>query len=379
MCRCVTKQLRLRIYSVMKVTTAAVSLLVLVASLGCRSTGLSVSQTYEARWRKGVLAHGVDPKLVVYPFEATPQMLEWAKQVDPPASGDLVRLARLQRALFDTGEFQFIYDGNITATAADAFETRRGNCLSFTSLFIALSRGLGMKTSLVTVQRKVEVTHEEDLVVVSRHVVAGYSLAGELYLYDFYVASDEPYIRRRVVDDVTASALYHTNIGSLALKRGDYLGALSNLDLAARLAPGIGAVWVNLGVARRRLGDLTGAARAYERALKNDPGDPSALTNLAYLYRLQGHEAEAKAALQAASKGPSSPFTLIALAGVEEVQGHLKEARHHLLRAKRGYRHVPEVWDALARFASRRGELKRAARYRKKAEKLREKAVASNS
>ncbi|MCG6963936.1 MAG: tetratricopeptide repeat protein, partial [Acidobacteria bacterium] len=203
--------------------------------------------------------------------------------------------------------------------------------------------------------------------------------AGKLYLYDFYVASDEPYIQRRVLDDVTASALYHTNIGSVALKEGDVQGALTNLELATRLAPDVAAVWVNLGVARRRLGNLEGAAQAYEKALKAEPGDPSALTNLAYLYRLEGHEAEAKAALQAASRGPSSPYTLIALAGVEEVQGHLKDARRHLLRARRGYRHVPEVWDALARFASRRGDADRAARYRKKAERLREKAAASNS
>ena len=371
--------LRSRIYLLMKVKVVIICSLGLVLTLACSTTSVSVRQTYEARWRKGVLARGVNPTRVVYPFEATPQMLEWARQIDPPASGDLLRLARLQRALFDTGEFKFVYDGNVTATAADAFETRHGNCLSFTSLFIALSRGLGMRTSLVTVQRKVEVSREEDLVIISRHVVAGYSLAGKLYLYDFYVASDEPYIQRRVLDDVTASALYHTNIGSVALKEGDVQGALTNLELATRLAPDVAAVWVNLGVARRRLGNLEGAAQAYEKALKAEPGDPSALTNLAYLYRLEGHEAEAKAALQAASRGPSSPYTLIALAGVEEVQGHLKDARRHLLRARRGYRHVPEVWDALARFASRRGDADRAARYRKKAERLREKAAASNS
>lgn len=353
--------------------------LTLLLCLGCSSAGVTAGRSYQARWRKSVLARGVNPTRVVYPFEVTPEMLEWARKVDPQASDSLIRLKRLQRALFDTGEFKFIYDGNITATAADAFESRRGNCLSFTALFIALSRGLGMRTSLVTVQRKVEVSREEDLVIISRHVVAGYSLAGRLHLYDFYVASDQPYVQRRVIDDVTASAFYHTNIGSVALKQGDIEGALTNLELATQLAPDVAAVWVNLGVARRRLGDLTGAAQAYEKALLAEPGNPSALTNLAYLYRLRGHDAEAKAALQAASKGPSSPFTLIALAGVEEVQGNATDARRHLLRAKRAYRHVPEVWEALARFASRRGDTKRAERYREKAAKLRQKAAASNS
>jgi len=55
----------------------------------------------------------------------------------------------------------------------------------------------------------------DDLVVVNRHVVAGFRSPTKVYIYDFYVNTTAPYLSRRVIDDLAASAIYHTNIGGL--------------------------------------------------------------------------------------------------------------------------------------------------------------------
>ena len=347
--------------------------------MGCSSSGRLVWKGYESGWRQQVAARGIDPDTVVYPFRVTPEMAEWARLADPPHSGALARLQRLQQALFDPHEFTFEYDGDLTLTAEQAFELRRGNCLAFTSLFVALTRSVGLRTFLVSVKRVIDVTKEENLVVINRHVVAGYAQAGKVYLFDFYLASNAPFAAHMLVDEVGSSALYHVNMGSVALKQGDVDSALENLELAATLAPKLSSAWVNLGVARRRARDVDGAMEAYQRALEARPGDPSALTNLAYIYTLRGMDDRARAALVAASEGASSPFSLIALAEAEEVRGRFMQAKKHLLRARRSYRRVPEVWDALAGFVSRRGDERAAKRYRERADRLRRRAAKTNS
>lgn len=56
---------------------------------------------------------------------------------------------------------------------------------------------------------------------------------------------------------------------------------------------GLAEAWVNLGVARRRSGDLPGAVEAYQRALQMDPDNPDARFNLAVGLALAGNGAAA--------------------------------------------------------------------------------------
>ena len=245
--------------------------------------------------------------------------------------------------------------------------------MSFTSLFIALSRRMGVETFMVSVAREPQVEKVDDLVVVSRHVVAGYSGGGVLYLYDFYLSSEAPYLSRRAIDDVKASAMFHTNLGGAAIREGNLELAREHLETAAQLDPELASAWVNLGVVRARSGDARGALDAYDRALRTDPDHTSALTNMAYVYQQRGQTEEARAALRAAAEGRSSPFTLIALADVEAGRGHFDLARGFLNRARRMYRKVPEVYDALARLERRAGDPLAGERYERKAAALRRK------
>ncbi len=324
-----------------------------------------------ASWTAAVIERGLDPADVIYPFDVTPDMEAWARSVTERDTGTVSRLNKLQAALFEPDGFPFSYDQRVTLPGKQAFSERRGNCLAFTSMFVSLARSIGLPGFLVMVQRTPTVERDEDIVVVNRHVVAGYSEASRLYLFDFYEKSETPYIQTRVIDDLAASALFHTNFGGDAIREGDAERAELNFRIATRLGPELAAPWIGLGVIQFRKGRLDDALDAYRHALEAEPGNPSALTNLAHLYRRQGLEDQASAALRAAGKGSSSPYTLIALADSELAQGDVRQARHYLRKARHNYRNEPEVWEALARLETALGDHSAATRYRDRARVLR--------
>ncbi|MEE4271045.1 MAG: tetratricopeptide repeat protein [Thermoanaerobaculales bacterium] len=353
-------------------------ILVLASAAVAAAGGAGNAFDYDA-WRNEVAALGLDPDEVVYPFHATPQMRAWAEQAVGPvgSSESSLRLANLQRAFFDEGAFEFSYDDARTLTAERAFAERRGNCLSFTSLFIAMSRSLGIPTYLMAVTRDPVVDRDGGLVVVNHHVVAAHGSGPQVAMFDFSFLSEAPVVGRSVLDDVRASALHHNNLGANALREGLLGPAGRHFGTATRLAPEWPAGWVNLGVFRVRAGDVDGAFEAYRRALAINPQYSSALNNLSILYGNLGRHDEARVALLAAAQRGASPFTLITLADSEMARGDLRSAEGYLKRAKRRFPREPEVWDGLARYAARTGDEKRQQRYLRKARTLREKEVAA--
>jgi Flp pilus assembly protein TadD len=299
-------------------------------------------------------------------------MERWVEEVLRSHAGDggLGELKILQRELFSPA-FGFSYDTGLTLTAAEAFTTRRGNCLSFTSMFVALARSAGIPTFLMSVRREPEVDRDGDLVVVNRHVVAGYrGASSEVHVFDFYLTTTGPYIQRRTIDDVTATAMYHTNLGGDAIRRGELEDAVRHLAIATALAPDWAPGWVNLGVAHYRQGNAERAFAAYQRALEVEPGNPSALGNMAYIYRDQGRDHEAEVALRAAAQVTTNPFTLVAMADAEMARGRLGAASRYLRKARWWYGDEPEVHLASARLAVRRGDQARAERHRARAAEL---------
>lgn len=324
------------------------------------------------QWARWIEAAGIDPATAVNPFATSQEMAAWVEGVLRPhqADDDVEQLMALQTALFDDS-FDFRYEPNLTLTASEAFEQRRGNCMSFTVLFVSLARTADIDAFLMSVLREPEVVREGDLVVVNRHVVAALlNQLGTVATFDFYLRDDGPRIQRRVMDDVKATAMYHSNLGGDAIRDGNLEDALEHLRIATVLAPDWAPGWINLGVARNRMGDPDGAFDAYGRALEADPHDASALTNMASIYRDRGMTQEADTALRAAAHQTTNPFTLIALADVEMVRGDFRAARKALNKAKRWYPREPAVQHALSRLATQQGDLDRAARHQKRAEQL---------
>jgi len=353
------------------ISIVVVAAVLMVAGQVCARSGAEVFG-YDA-WSQAVAELDVNPAEVVYPFHTTDEMEAWAEEVMRGYQSQMaaVRLEILQRSFFDGGEFEFQYDVVRTLTAEGAFAARHGNCMSFTSLFIALSRSLGIETFLVSVKRQPEVIKDGGLVVVNRHVVAGFRAPSKIHLFDFYIMNTSPHVSQSVLDDLEASAIYHTNIGGDAIRAGDLEEAVRNLEIAVVLAPRWAPAWVNLGVARARLNQTEEAFAAFQRALEVEPGNSSAFVNLAKIYREQGQIEEADTAMRAAAESTRNPFTLIAMADAEMTRGNFEEARQYLRRARWWYGKEPEVYLALSRLSALEGEKTKAQKYAKRALDLR--------
>jgi tetratricopeptide (TPR) repeat protein len=322
--------------------------LLALALLGCASTSRSLTNLTPAAWEAEVRRRGVDPGEVSNPLQVTETMREEAARMAGLGS-PVSRLDRLQLALFDQREFPFSYQLRTTLTAAEAFHRRQGNCLSFTNLFIALARSVGVPVSMGLVLKVRSSEKEGDLIVVNNHVVAVYLAEGSTRYYDFDRSRRDRPAQFKQLDDLWITALYLNNRGADELRSGHPDSAASLFQNAVRLAPEFAFAWGNLGVAKRRLSDTTGALDAYGHALELVPDNPTILSNLAGLFRSLGRDAEARTAMEAASLSAASPHQLMVRGDLELSRGRIDSAVKFYKKARGLAPKLPEIYVAIAR------------------------------
>lgn len=314
-----------------------------------------------ARWLDEVVRRDLDPREVVNPLATTPEMRRLAATLGR-GPDQLQQLTALQSALFDAREFTFTYDIEVSLTADEAFRSRRGNCVAFTNLFIALARSIGAPVRAAVLRRDPASEREGDLVFVNTHVVAAYPHGSRVIVYDFSRQHRGDLAGLRLLDDLEVSAIYHNNRAMARLREGDLSGARQELDLTLRLAPKFTAAHANLGVVLRRAGDTPGAFDAYREALELAPRDATTLGNLAILYRSLGREREARLAIQSADLRTATPHTLLVRGDLEAADGNIGKAIALYKRARRLDPALPSPHVAIARAEAARDRLRAARR-----------------
>lgn len=223
-------------------------------------------------WERAVRERGVDPATIENPLAVTDAMRDEALRVTRGGSSR-ERLLRLQRHLNGDEGSVFTYRVGTTLTAAEAFEERVGNCVSFTNLFIAMARSVGIQVRPALLYRAGDPELEGDLVVFHNHVVAAYGHGGGTVLFDFNLLAETEILRFILIDDLWNTGVYLNNLGARELRGGRLEAAERLLEDAARLAPRFTSIYGNLGVVRRRRGDVEGAVVAYALGLRTSAGD----------------------------------------------------------------------------------------------------------
>jgi tetratricopeptide (TPR) repeat protein len=182
----------------------------------------------------------------------------------------------------------FDYDSTLTLTAADTFDRRTGNCLGFSSMFIAMAREAGLKAWFQEVKVPPEWTNVNETLLVSMHVNAVVQDAWSEYVVDVTGAKRTEWVRIRKLSDAEAEAQYYNNHGADALVKNDLARAFANFVKAIRIAPDTSYIWSNLGVVYNRNGQLEDAKQAYYAALEIKPAESVALNNLHRIYVEEG-------------------------------------------------------------------------------------------
>ncbi|MDD5562730.1 MAG: tetratricopeptide repeat protein [Thermoanaerobaculaceae bacterium] len=207
-----------------------------------------------------------------------------------------LKLDQLVDAIIGAGTFGVVYDDR-TRTAAETFGARRGNCLSFSTMFVAMARAVGLHVQFQEVDIPPDWTLEKDTYVLNQHVNVRVDLGqAGVRVVDFNIADFKASYEMRTISDARALAHYFNNIGVERMLAGDTAAALACFRTA--LADGdrrFPPAWTNLGTLYLRNGHPAHAEAAYLQALKEDDGDLVAMSDLARLYDRLGDRERAAA------------------------------------------------------------------------------------
>jgi len=205
-----------------------------------------------------------------------------------------VKLRELIDAIINDGTFGLEFDG-ATRTASETFRLRRGNCLSFSNMFIAMARHVGLEAHYQEVDIPPDWGFQDDVFILNRHVDVLLDL-GSLgqHVVDFNINDLRTSYDTRTISDTRALAHYYNNIGVEHMQRGDTASALGYFlralaDNDRRFSP----AWTNLGTLYLRNDYPEYAEAAYLQALRVDDKDFVAMSNLANFYERWGDSLQA--------------------------------------------------------------------------------------
>lgn len=304
-------------------------------------------------------------------MELTPEIERF---IDERVPGNLPRSTRMRElmdALFGKDGLDISYGNLETKTAAETFETRSGNCLSFTILFVAMARHVGLEAHFQEVGEILSWDRRGDVAVSNRHMFAVVETAEGLTRVDFLPGLEKRYRSVRRIDEARVLAHYYSNLGAEALTHDEFEKAMALFFRAIESDSTLAAAWVNMGVTQRRLGRSRDAEESYLRALQLDRGEISAASNLASLYRASGRERLAAPYLRQIRKyRRSNPFFQFRQAQDEAEAGNLQAARRRL---KKAIRLLPDdvlFHVELGKLQARAGRPRRAARSFRRALRL---------
>ena len=213
----------------------------------------------------------------------TPEMRSFVEEFGGETNGTDSRAWSLTYAALDPFLLAFDYDPLVTVPADEAFGNRRGNCLSFSNMFIAMARDAGLKAWYQEVKIAPKWSNVNDTMLVNKHVNAVIFESGKRYTVDVSRRSRKAFEVSRRLSDQEAQAQYYSNLGADELIAGNLPQAYAYFRKALETDPQNAYLWSNLGVVLKRNEQIEDALLAYHTALKIDPDQSVALNNL-YTY-----------------------------------------------------------------------------------------------
>jgi tetratricopeptide (TPR) repeat protein len=218
----------------------------------------------------------------------SPDMVEFLDENVDRDENQYQQLRQLVYAVIGDGQFDLEYDGS-TLTAEETFHSRHGNCLSFTNMFVAMARRLGLRARYQEVEIPPNWSLAGQTFLISEHVNALVDFKNEDdRIVDFNFYGSETVYEMHVISDQRAFAHYYNNIGVEYMLADDTRSAYANFRKSIRTDPTFSSVWVNLGNLHRRGGFPGYAEVAYLEALEIDRNNHMAMSNLANLYEQVG-------------------------------------------------------------------------------------------
>ncbi len=293
----------------MKLPLLAMVFAVLLIS-GCSSVVQKTSFLAD----KGPLAHALSGELILgrgykadeLPdedlFGVSPEMKAFAESSTtqarrPDSKAEALHLALMTAA--GAGGRGITYSAYNTNTGIKAFEQRQANCLSYTLMYVAMARHLGLNAHVnEVILPPTWDMRAADTYVFMRHVNAkvfiphrrklswvrgGTEEMGDIVV-DLEMRRFKPHYRQRVIDKELVSAQFYSNRGMELAAEGNSEQAFLYLRKALLMSEEPSYIWSNFGSFYRRLKFYTQAEAIYLHGLSLNPRDYTIMHNLSGLY-----------------------------------------------------------------------------------------------
>lgn len=305
----------------------------------------------------------------------TPEIIAFVENsVNDRSSAD-ARMRQLLKAVITDDRFGLEFD-DVTRTATETFDMRLGNCLSFTNMFIAMARHIGLKARYQEVDVPPEWTVQGDSFVLNRHVnilIDSRQPGTRDRVIDFNIDNFRTSYDKRTVTDRRAQAHYYSNVGVERMQMGQKTEALRYYRKAIERDTTFSPAWNNLGALYSRSGHLSYAEAAYIRALYVNPREFVAMSNLVRLYENRGETEQAKRYRRLAMvHRMKNPYYRYTLAREAFFAGDYDKAISHLKIASRRKKNEDTFYFLMGLSYLQKGDKAAARQWLAKAEEVAE-------
>ncbi len=268
---------------------------------GCASANYNTVR-YDPALLDGASVFGepVDAAPAIDPLWVSPAMREFVDVKSLRRMSSYARFRVLMKKLMDHRYFVDQYEPNATYTAAETFEQRKGNCVAYTNMFVAIAREAGLEAEFQLVTGRPVWNVESGYLIKNNHInvlMKNMSMPGLMdneMTVDFNSVNSEEDARRRRISDAHANSLFYANIAIDHLHARDYSTSFAYMKRAIHTAPTNHDLWNNLGVLYSVLQAPVLAEQSYRTALRLDGDNKTAIAGVAKSLEQQGRLQEAQ-------------------------------------------------------------------------------------
>lgn len=259
------------------------------------------------------------------------------KRLLPAARQSGVREA-LTDQLYIRSKLQLEYESTLTRNAAEAFEARKGNCLSLIIMTGAFAKAMGLQVTYQQVSIDEMYSRAGDMYFLNGHVnltlgprgtdiLRSYERFG-LFTVDFLPPTDLQDQKALPISESTVVAMYMNNRAAEAMVAGQLDDAYWRARQAVAFDPAFLSAYNTLGVIYLRHGDAAAAERALRYVVDRQPDNPGVLANYVEVLHRLGREADAaREQARLATLEPYPPFYFYNRGELAMKQGDLRAAR----------------------------------------------------
>ena len=226
------------------------------------------------------------------PLELSDGSKERIRQAIGGFGSERDKVNRITRYLLDSGKLDFQYSPNESYTAEQALRHRRGDCVSYANLFIAIARSLGVPSYFVRATDLPVYYAQNDTFFLASHIAVGIGGGPEMQVIDFTTSPDDWRLGLyHPIDDRTAAVLFNENLAVNQMLAGNLKDAEQTLRFLAAKAPELPELASNLGVLLMREGNTAEAERLLVDEGHRFPDYHPLFANASQAARARGHAA----------------------------------------------------------------------------------------